>query len=75
MAVGSDFWWDFQLMAGRGCGAGGACRHDGDRDSGRAGTLGSHDRHIAPWQSPNYDCWEEHRERVHVSTLAALYGG
>lgn len=27
------------------------------------------------WQSPNYDCWEEHREQIHLSTLAALYGG
>lgn len=27
------------------------------------------------WQSPNYDCWEEHREHIHASTLAALYGG
>jgi GH15 family glucan-1,4-alpha-glucosidase len=27
------------------------------------------------WQSPNYDCWEEHRHRVHTATLAALYGG
>ncbi|MCA9913489.1 MAG: glycoside hydrolase, partial [Anaerolineae bacterium] len=27
------------------------------------------------WQSPNYDCWEEHRDKVHTATLAALYGG
>ncbi len=27
------------------------------------------------WKSPNYDCWEEHRDQVHTSTLAALYGG
>jgi len=27
------------------------------------------------WQLPNYDCWEENREGVHPSTLAALYGG
>lgn len=27
------------------------------------------------WMRPNYDCWEEHRDKVHVSTLAALYGG
>lgn len=33
-------------------------------------------RYIAAlWQSPNYDCWEEHREQIHLSTLAALYGG
>ena len=29
----------------------------------------------ALWQSPNYDCWEEHRDRVHTATLSALYGG
>jgi len=29
----------------------------------------------ALWQSPNYDCWEEYRDRVHTATLAALYGG
>lgn len=29
----------------------------------------------ALWQSANYDCWEEYREHIHTSTLAALYGG
>lgn len=29
----------------------------------------------ALWQSPNYDCWEEHRDQIHTATLAALYGG
>ncbi|MBI5929234.1 MAG: glycoside hydrolase family 15 protein [Chloroflexi bacterium] len=29
----------------------------------------------ALWQSPNYDCWEEHRDQIHMSTLAAIYGG
>jgi len=29
----------------------------------------------ALWQFPNYDCWEEFRHEVHLSTLAALYGG
>src|SRR3954471_1956935 len=27
------------------------------------------------WQRPNYDCWEEHLDKVHTATLAALYGG
>lgn len=27
------------------------------------------------WQSPAYDCWEEYPDKVHVSTLCALYGG
>ncbi|MCA0457494.1 MAG: glycoside hydrolase family 15 protein [Chloroflexi bacterium] len=29
----------------------------------------------ALWQSPNYDCWEEHRQHIHPATLAAIYGG
>lgn len=29
----------------------------------------------ALWESPNYDCWEEFRDQVHIATLAALYGG
>ncbi len=27
------------------------------------------------WRSPNFDCWEEFPERIHIATLAALYGG
>ncbi|MGE5598168.1 MAG: glycoside hydrolase family 15 protein [Bacteroidota bacterium] len=27
------------------------------------------------WRIPNYDCWEEHGNRVHTSTLACLAGG
>jgi len=27
------------------------------------------------WARPNYDCWEEHGDRVHPSTLACIYGG
>lgn len=29
----------------------------------------------ALWQSPNYDCWEEHRQQIHPATLASIYGG
>lgn len=29
----------------------------------------------ALWQSPNYDCWEEHRQHIHPATIAAIYGG
>jgi len=29
----------------------------------------------ALWHLPNYDCWEEFRDKIHLSTLAALYGG
>lgn len=27
------------------------------------------------WPRPNFDCWEEFQERVHPSTLAALFAG
>lgn len=27
------------------------------------------------WMVPNYDCWEEFGDRVHLSTLACIYGG
>ncbi len=27
------------------------------------------------WQLPNYDCWEEFEDKVHLHTLAAIYGG
>jgi GH15 family glucan-1,4-alpha-glucosidase len=27
------------------------------------------------WQSPSFDCWEEHPDKIHISTLCALYGG
>lgn len=29
----------------------------------------------ALWRHPCYDCWEEFGDRIHTSTLAALYGG
>ena len=29
----------------------------------------------ALWQSPCYDCWEEQPSQIHISTLAAIYGG
>ncbi len=29
----------------------------------------------ALWRLPCYDCWEEHGDRVHTYTLAAIYGG
>lgn len=27
------------------------------------------------WQTPCFDCWEEHGDEVHISTLAAIHGG
>lgn len=29
----------------------------------------------ATWMMPNHDCWEEHGDQVHTSTLACLAGG
>lgn len=29
----------------------------------------------ALWRLPCYDCWEEFADKIHMSTLAALYGG
>jgi GH15 family glucan-1,4-alpha-glucosidase len=29
----------------------------------------------ALWQHPNHDCWEEHPDKIAVSTLAALHAG
>lgn len=29
----------------------------------------------ALWRQPCYDCWEEYGDRIHISTLAAIYGG
>jgi GH15 family glucan-1,4-alpha-glucosidase len=27
------------------------------------------------WRTPCFDCWEEHGDQIHISTLAAIYGG
>ncbi|MBC7333201.1 MAG: hypothetical protein H5T85_01870 [Actinobacteria bacterium] len=27
------------------------------------------------WDHPCYDCWEEYGDKIHVSTLASIYGG
>lgn len=27
------------------------------------------------WRRPNFDCWEENPDKIHPSTLAAIYGG
>jgi GH15 family glucan-1,4-alpha-glucosidase len=29
----------------------------------------------ALWRLPCYDCWEEHPDKIHLYTLAAIYGG
>lgn len=77
---GTDDWWDFQLD-GYGTWLWGLVAHveaTGDRalwDSLRPAVDLTVRYLAALWQSPNYDCWEEFRNEVHLSTLAALYGG
>ncbi len=78
--IGQDDWWDFQLD-GYGTWLWGLVAHvekTGDHDLWMAlePAVALTVRYLAPlWQSTNYDCWEEHREQLHVSTCAALYGG
>jgi GH15 family glucan-1,4-alpha-glucosidase len=77
--LGDDFWWDFQLD-GYGTWLWGLAAHLAQTGDHLASELrpavDMTVRYLAAlWQSPNYDCWEEHRDQVHVSTLAAIYGG
>ena len=30
---------------------------------------------VALWQRPCFDCWEEYPDKIHIHTLAAIYGG
>ena len=79
-ALGQDDWWNFQLD-GYGTWLWGLVAHvEKTGDDALWNALGPAVeltvRYLAPlWMSPNYDCWEEHRTQIHVSTLAALYGG
>jgi GH15 family glucan-1,4-alpha-glucosidase len=78
--LGADDWWDFQLD-GYGAWLWGLDAHlNLTGDDALWDTL--HPaveltvRYLAAlWDTPNYDCWEEARDHVHVSTLAAIYGG
>lgn len=78
--IGSDFWWDFQLD-GYGTWLWGLAAHidfTGDRAllTVLKPAVQMTIRYLAAlWQAPNYDCWEEHRDQIHTSTLAAIYGG
>ena len=78
--IGTDDWWDFQLD-GYGTWLWGLVAHvelTGDHDLWVAlePAVALTVRYLTPlWQSHNYDCWEEYRKEIHISTLAALYGG
>ncbi len=78
--VGDEFWWNFQLD-GYGAWLWGLAAHLKDNPdqtmlADLRPAISLTVRYLAAlWQSANYDCWEEHREFVHTSTLAALYAG
>ncbi len=77
-ALGRDEWTDFQLD-GYGTWLWGAVQHlpfapDFWAEIRPAVAL-TVEYLAALWQSPNYDCWEEFRHEIHISTLAAIYGG
>jgi GH15 family glucan-1,4-alpha-glucosidase len=78
-ALGKDDWTDFQLD-GYGAWLWGAVQHCQNYNPALWSELRPAVRLLvgyleALWQSPNYDCWEELRQQIHISTLAALYGG
>ena len=79
-ALGQEAWTDFQLD-GYGAWLWGLVEFVGDHDDRALWAAGRSSvvlmvRYLGElWQSPNYDCWEEHREKIHPATLAALYGG
>jgi GH15 family glucan-1,4-alpha-glucosidase len=75
---GSDPWWDFQTD-GYGLWLWAvvthAARYGLELSRWQAGIEVAVDYLVAFWDRPCYDWWEEHVERRHVSTLAAIYGG
>ncbi len=79
-SLGTEYWGDFQLD-GYGAWMWGLVQYvDRHKDDALWNTARPAVtllvRYLeALWQSPNYDCWEEHRQQVHPATLAALYGG
>ncbi len=79
-ALGTEFWWDFQLD-GYGAWLWTFVEHvrmTGDTALWAAllPAIRLTVRYLAAlWRSPSYDCWEEFRDQVHTSTLAAIYGG
>jgi GH15 family glucan-1,4-alpha-glucosidase len=78
-ALGQEDWPDFQLD-GYGAWLWGAVQHCQNHNPALwqeiRPAVALLIRYLeALWQSPNYDCWEEHRQQIHIATLAALYGG
>ena len=79
-AEGDEIWPNFQLD-GLGTWLWSAVEYLKRHDDVSAATRWSDSLHLAAdylgtlWRVPNYDCWEEFGDRVHVSTLSALYGG
>jgi GH15 family glucan-1,4-alpha-glucosidase len=77
-AEGDDEWWDFQTD-GYGTWVW-ACiahaeRHGLSLERWAEGIRLSVDYLLATWSRPCYDWWEEHRDRVHVSTLGCVIAG
>ncbi len=77
--AGTDDWPNFQLD-GFGTLIWGAAQHlvlsDTPLPTAWRAPIDLLARYIgALWQLPCYDCWEEFVDHVHLSTLAALYGG
>lgn len=77
---GQDHWGNFQLD-GYGAWLWALCQHV--QATGTAALLAELEGSVSLvvrylcrfWDRPNYDCWEEHPEEAHASTLACLYGG
>jgi isomaltose glucohydrolase len=76
--LGADDWWDFQLD-GYGtwlwAAAAHGARHGIDVARWRPAAELTVDYLLSSWQRPCYDWWEEHSERVHVSTLGCIAAG
>lgn len=77
--IGTDAWTEFQLD-GYGAWLWGLAQYCKSADhalwiEARPAVMLTIRYLAALWQSPNFDCWEEHRDQVHPATLAAIYGG
>jgi GH15 family glucan-1,4-alpha-glucosidase len=76
--LGQDEWWDFQLD-GYGTWVWAAAAHAGRGgpalERWTAAIRLTVDYLLSSWSRPCYDWWEEHVERVHVSTLGCVAAG